>query len=132
MTNLTEELARLNALDAKRTQGEWRLNDQRDSGWMENAVYVATTKGNIIRVYKDFGNEIDEAAFIAAAPDAIALANKLHGLLVQAEAALSEANCYDCLTPYEDGCRISCAEHKEAPDLDNLLDALHAAGIGRE
>lgn len=115
MTNLTEELQRLNELDAKRTQGEVKPEWYADG----EEIYVIGDEVNYaLAVFE--GLSKDDAAFIAAAPDAIALANKLHGLLVQAEAALA-------YVPGDWGAS-DIARAKAA----ETLTALHAAGIGRE
>lgn len=73
--NLHEELARLEALDAKRTQGEWRTGS-----WKDNVFAVTATStypheqwAPICRVKRDDENvndspDMHDAAFIANAP----------------------------------------------------------------
>jgi hypothetical protein len=57
-------------METKHEPGPWAVNDQRASGWMNNAMYVGSENtGKIIaRVYNDNGGEEANARLISAAP----------------------------------------------------------------
>jgi hypothetical protein len=58
-------------METKHTPTPWKVNDCRDSGWMDNAIYIAKDSGeNLARVYKDYGNVEANAAFIVRAVNA--------------------------------------------------------------
>ena len=60
MTDLTEQLAKLRELDAKATQGEWRISDFAIHGEPkaeENATYIAA----LVTLYRSGGRELMEA-----------------------------------------------------------------------
>lgn len=124
--NLTQELARLNELDAKRTQGKWRCElDGTDFALIDTSnqlLAVVLRKINEIAELGTLrhGNSAD-GNFIAAAPQAIALANKLHALLAQAEGALAT-------------CRLfaGCEREYDAQLVEEAIEALRDAGIGGE
>lgn len=88
--NITAELARLNELDAKRTQ--------------VHPGFLYSRGGE--KYWKE------------ASPEFIALANKLHGLLVRAEVAL--ATCSHGMTE----------QRFDAAMVFDTLTAIRAAGIG--
>lgn len=59
--------------ELKHTPAPWKINNQTNSGWMNNAIYILTPKGNEVRLYNDFGNAEANAKLIAAAPDLLAV-----------------------------------------------------------
>ena len=63
---------------SKHTPGPWKVNAQRSSGWMDNGVYIFAGT-NIARVYRDLGQDVQEANahLIAAAPDLLAALKEL-------------------------------------------------------
>jgi hypothetical protein len=87
--------------EPKGTQGPWEVNDQRASGWMNNAIYVgsANTGQIIARVYNDTGNAEADAYKLAAAHDLYEALQEIintpwiggKGGFVKARAALAKA-----------------------------------------
>ena len=72
-------------------------------------------------------DELAEAEFAKSAPDAVALANKLHALLVQAEGVLADNICY--LMPHKpqgQNHTYVCEKTRRT------LTAIRNAGIGRK
>jgi|GraSoiStandDraft_51_1057287.scaffolds.fasta_scaffold1412965_2 hypothetical protein len=57
--------------DLKYEPAPWEVNDQRDSSWMNNAMYIGSANTGLIiaRVYTDKGDEEANARLIAAAPE---------------------------------------------------------------
>ena len=57
--------------EIKQAPWQWEVNDQRASGWMNNAMYVgcAHTGRILLRVYNDHADEEEVAKLCAAAPD---------------------------------------------------------------
>ena len=57
--------------DLKYEPAPWEVNDQRASGWMNNAMYIGSANTGLIiaRVYNDKGDEEANARLIAAAPE---------------------------------------------------------------
>lgn len=59
--------------------GNWKVNDQRHSGWMDNSVYISNPN-NIAKIYKDESggeeNQMDYARLIAIAPEMYRLLKK--------------------------------------------------------
>lgn len=56
---------------AKHTPGPWSVNDRRDSGVMNNGVYVMADR-NFVRVFNEWGDDemqLANARLIAAAPE---------------------------------------------------------------
>lgn len=57
---------------SKHTPGPWRVNDQRESGVMNNGVYVLGGRNNFVRVFDEWRDEeiqLANARLIAAAPE---------------------------------------------------------------
>jgi len=137
MTTLTQQLARLNALNEKRTRGEidpewYVVNDPEDEGHQVLAV------GADVSYWIADCPSLEDADFIAAAPEAVALANKLHELLIEAEGALAKV--LKCREVLPDG-RVSYLTavspfmggglENAMRDIAELLKQLHAAGINQ-
>lgn len=101
MTITTEQIAYVLELDSKRTQGEWKVNDQQHSGWMDNAVYITARAGNLARVYADFSEQLPNAAFIAAAPLMAQIIRHQQDQLRAANEALQNISRYDPTTNYQ-------------------------------
>lgn len=63
--------------ELKHSPAPWKVNSQIGSGWMNNAIYILTPKGNEVRLYNDYGNAEANAKLIAAAPDLLAVVLEL-------------------------------------------------------
>lgn len=128
MTSLTEELARINALRDEADVKEWTYAARQNS-W----DYVVAEAGNenieICQPFHDGYSNLEITQFISAAPDAVALANKLHALLVQAEGALRRHH-----AEQSHGKPEYFIRHTHLNDLridtESALTAIRDAGIG--
>ena len=128
MTDHTAELARFNALDKARTQGEWKFVPAKES-YDGDAVEAPAKPGLSFpqticdnTAYYPAAVSVLDMHFIAAAPAILSLANTLHAQLEQLEKENAELRV--ALNPRQWTQAMHDAWHKALPDTQAAFEAL--------